>query len=65
MNRKRSHTEQYHPKAYYRGREIVEVVNYAVVRGKTYTEIKFADGRIHTVPMDELTNEPKEDNNAE
>ena len=66
MSRKHSPTERkYIFKAYYKGRDVVEVLHYAVVHGKTYTEIKFADGRIHTVPIEELSVEPKEENNAE
>ena len=51
--------------AFYQGRDIVEVLNYAVVHGNTYADIKFADGRIHTVPAEEIYTTKKEVDNAE
>lgn len=41
---------------YFQGRDSVEVLHYAVIRGRTYAEIRFEDGRQHTVPADELYN---------
>jgi len=41
---------------WYMGRDRVEVLQYAIVYGKTYAEIRFADGRRHSVPADELYN---------
>lgn len=41
---------------WYMGREPVEVLHYAIIYKKTYAEIRFADGRRHTVPADELYN---------
>lgn len=41
---------------WYQGREQVEVLHYAQIYGKTYAEIRFHDGRRHTVPADELYN---------
>ena len=49
--------------ATYKGKDIVEVMNYAIVHGSTYAEIKFADGRIHTVPAEEINIEKGEKNN--
>lgn len=39
---------------WYQGREEVEVLHYATIYGKTYAEIRFSDGRRHTVPAEEL-----------
>ena len=66
MSRKHSPTERkalY--TAFYQVRDIVEVLNYAVVHGKTYADIKFSDGRIHTVPAEEIYVKQKEANDAE
>lgn len=41
---------------WFQGREQVEVLHYAVIYRKTYAEIRFRDGRRHTVPAEELYN---------
>ena len=41
---------------WYQGRDLVEVLHYAVVYKKTYAEIRFPDGRKYTVPAEELYN---------
>lgn len=41
---------------WYMGREPVEVLHYGIVYGKTYADIRFPDGRRHSVPSDELYN---------
>ena len=41
---------------WYMGRDRVEVLHYGIVYGKTYVDIRFQDGRKHTVPADELYN---------
>ena len=46
--------------AHYQGRDIIEVLNYSIVHGNTYAEIRFQDGRIHTVPANEIYMEQKE-----
>lgn len=49
--------------AHYQGRDPVEVLHYAILYGKTYAEIRFQDGRKHTVPAEELYepgDEPRE-----
>ena len=61
MNKKPSRSERkalY--KAHYQGRDIVEVLNYSTLYGKTYAEIRFEDGRLHTVPAEEIYLEKKE-----
>ena len=42
---------------WFQGRDRVEVLRYATIYGKTYAEIRFPDGRRHTVPASELYNE--------
>ena len=64
MSKKPSHSERkalY--KAHYQGRDVVEVLNYSVVHGRTYAEIRFEDGRLHSVPADEIYLEKKEEEN--
>lgn len=39
---------------WFQGRDPVEVLHYAQIYGKTYAEVRFQDGRRHTVPADEL-----------
>lgn len=41
---------------WYMGRERVDVLHYKIIYKKTYADIRFADGRRHTVPADELYN---------
>ena len=41
---------------WYQGRDRVEVLHYATVYGTSYADVRFMDGRRHTVPTDELYN---------
>lgn len=50
---------------WYQGRDLVEVLHYAQIYKKTYAEIRFPDGRCHTVPAEELYNSQEEVKHAE
>lgn len=39
---------------WFQGREKVEVLCYSMIRKEPWADVRFADGRRHTVPADEL-----------
>ena len=55
MSKKASNSERkalHH--ATYKGNEIIEVLGYSIVYGKTYAEIRFQDGRTKSVPSEDI-----------
>lgn len=60
MNSKASNSERkalHH--ARYKGQEIVEVLDYQNVFGNQYAEIRFADGKLKSVPVEDINIERK------